>query len=217
MPSVDALQGWDNRLIRKHPLQICAMADYDADAPSEFFDSTDHLPTALPDGYHDLGYITTDGIPWSRDVDTDDVDSVQTTEHTRSDISSDVLSAKIMFQETTGLTLALGYGTLLANAPALGETVDMKRPAAADQPYRRMLVITQDGTGDQAFYRVMFCPRVRITDFDDRNFQRSDEEQHAFTFTAYYDAEYGTSLREIMDGPGWQALGSGSGSGSGSG
>lgn len=217
MPTVEALQSWNNQLIRKHPLQICAIADYDTAAPTEFFESGENLPVALPTGYFDFGYITTDGIPVSRDVDTEDVDSVQSTEHTRSDISSDVVSAQIVFQETTGLTLALQYGMRLADAPKLGDTAKFKRPAAADQPYRRIYIITQDGTGQDAFYRVIFLPRVQITDFDDRTLARSDEEQHSFTFTAYYDKAYGTPMAEELGGPGWRALANSNGGGKGGG
>jgi len=150
-------------------------------------------------------------------VDTEDVDSVQSTEHTRSDISSDVVSAQIVFQETKGPTLALQYGMRLADAPALGERALFRRPAAADQPYRRIYIITQDGTGPGAFYRVIFLPRVQITDFDDRTLARSDEEQHSFTFTAYYDKAYGTSMAEELGGPGWRAFASGNGGDNGGG
>lgn len=211
MPSVEDIQDWNNDLIRKHPMMVCAIADRDTPTPDQLFDDEDHLPAPLPQGYYDFGYITTDGIPFSRDVSTEDVDSVQTTEHTRSDIESDVLTSQIVFQETSGLTLALQYGRKLADAPKLGEKALFRRPAAADQPHRRMYIITQDGIGDDALYRVFFLPDVQVTDFDDRTLSRSDEEQHSFTFTAYYDKRYGTSMEEQLDGPGWRKLAEGNG------
>jgi hypothetical protein len=204
MPTVADQMLLDSSLVRKHQKIICAIADYSVPAPDTFFDEQG-MPAALPTGFMQMGLITTDGLPLSSDVSTDDVDSVQTTNHTRSDVSSDVVSSQIVFQETSELTLALQYGVLFADMPERGTLVDFKRKASADQPLRRMYWLTQDRVGPDAFYRVIFQPMIQITDKDDRNLQRSDEEQHSFTFTPMFDNEYGTDMRELMDGPGWRA------------
>lgn len=203
MPTAADMMELNNALVRKHQSLICAIADYSTPAPTEFFDE-DGLPVKLPEGFYQMGLITTDGLPISSDVSTDDVDSVQQTTHTRSDVSSDVVSSQIVFQETNELTLALQYSLPFADAPKRGSKVDFMRKKAADQPLRRMYWITQDRVGPDAFYRVVFYPMMQITDKDDRNMQRSDEEQHSFTFTPMYDEDYGTDMRELMDGPGWR-------------
>jgi hypothetical protein len=226
VPGIQELQNWDNRQIRKHALQIIALADASVTAPTDFFTTADASaspPTlggellALPTGFYDGGYITTDGGTISRDISTADVNSVQTAEFTRSDIETDQSTFQVVFQETSNVTWALQFNEEFANMPAKGERLDFHRDRSGVQPRRRLLILTQDGVGDQAVYRVEFGPNVQITDTDDRSLQRSDEEQNSFTFTPYFDRNYvytdaagkqvnGTSWRALQDGPGQQAL-----------
>ena len=74
MPDVVDQMVNDNRNIHKWRRVILAIADYSATVPETFF-GTDGLPIALPAGYKNMGYITTDGIshgygPWAGEIST---------------------------------------------------------------------------------------------------------------------------------------------------
>jgi hypothetical protein len=63
--------------------------------------------STLPDGWQDLGWITSDGVTYGRATDVSDVTSFGSVQPTRSDVTNDTITMSVVAQETSMLTLGL--------------------------------------------------------------------------------------------------------------
>ncbi|MFF7365617.1 phage tail protein [Streptomyces sp. NPDC008125] len=209
-PPVSLETGLHNEYIRKQLVQAVYAADYTAAAVTAPFASADGTLQAIPTGYVPVGYTTEDGLTFTGDLSMADVTSSQSTEPTRSDVESDVLSAKFSPQETNAVTTALYEGLPLSGTgalPDMGEAWQWDRASTPKNPYRRLLFIGLDFDDSGAeIYIVRFFPRARLTSRDDEQWARSTETQRPVTFNAYRDSLLATSCRTWVDGPGWRAL-----------
>ncbi|WP_328721733.1 phage tail protein [Streptomyces sp. NBC_00247] len=209
-PPVSLETGLHNEYIRKALVQAVYAADYTAAAVTAPFASADGALQAIPTGYVPVGYTTDDGLTFTGDLSMADVTSSQAVEPTRSDVESDVLSAKFSPQETNAATLALYEGLPLSGTgalPEMGEAWQWDRASTPKNPYRRLLFIGLDYDDSGAeIYVVKFFPRARLTSRDDEQWARSTETQRPVTFNAYRDSVLKTSCRNWVDGPGWRAL-----------
>ncbi|GGX01906.1 phage tail tube protein [Streptomyces chryseus] len=196
--------------IRKQLVQAVFAADYSAAAITAPFTPATGALAAIPAAYVPVGYTTDDGVTYTSDLSMADVTSSQSTEPTRSDVESDVLSAQFAAQETNAATVALFEGLPLSGAgslPAVGTAWQWDRPATPKNPYRRLLFIGLDyNDSGQEIYVVKFFPRARLTGKDDEQWARSTETQRPVTFNAYKDSALGTSCRNWVDGIGWRAF-----------
>lgn len=188
MPDVISQMANVSTNVRKHANQILAIADYSTAVPTSFF-AEDGLPIALPTGFKNMGYITTKGLVEKHDSKTDDTTMLQDIEPVRSDLSSASTTFTVAFGEVNAWTKALRYGLAVSDWAASKDahTWSFDEGAAAANPFYRALFLSQDGTGADAVYRVKFYYRVQITDYDDATYNRSDEEDTGFTFTAFRD------------------------------
>ena len=205
MPSVIELQETDTRFVRKWGNKLLAVMDYSAPVPAEFF-GEDHLPI-LPDGALQLGFITTDGVQQAVDVSTSNVQMDQQIDSVRSDVDGLDRTMQVTFGESNAWTKALSYGVPLADWPESKYVPsDFDDGDFVDFPYMRVFVIASDGVGDQAFYRVEYAYRAKVTGLGNRTLQRSDAEVRQFTFGLFRDPTTRKSIREIEDGPGFLNL-----------
>lgn len=178
--------------VRKHATMIIAIADYSTPAPEIFF-GDDGLPCKLPDGYKQLGYVTTKGMVEKRSVKTDDTTMLQDLEPVRSDLSSSTRQLDVTFGEANAYTEALRAGLPVASWP---ESKDSKTWAYTERgvsqmPLYRIYLIAQDGVGDDAVYRVEFAYKTTISGFGDRTLDRTDTEDLGFTFDVLTDEKTG--------------------------
>lgn len=190
--TVTAALSDDNRLIRKHGTQILALADYATPVPTGWFAAPDAnglvLPNALPTGYFNMGFITTDGIVMSSDVSQSTVNMVQELSVVRSDIDSITESLAVTFGEASAWTMALAHGLPCSAWPTdKTKAYEFHSGVVSEFPYYRGLVLTQDGTGTDAFYRVEFAYRMQVSDMGDRTLNRTDAEGIDRTFTLLKD------------------------------
>lgn len=198
----------NNSQIRKHGTQLMAIADGSAAVPSSFWsiDTTTRagktlvLPNLLPAGYVNMGYITTDGISESRDVGSSDLNMVQDIEPVRSDIETLTRTLQVTFGESSSWTKALAHNIPVKDWPATKSSSFAYHDGAVNEfPYYRILILTQDGVGDAAVYRVEFAYRAKITDMGDRTLNRTDAETTQRTFTCYRDEVVGKSYSELSE------------------
>jgi hypothetical protein len=208
---VDLESGLRTELIRKQLIQAIFVADMSVATIANPFNATDGTLAALPAGYTPIGYTTDDGVSFPSDVSMSDVTSSQSSEPTRSDVESDVLTSTFSPQETNAATVALYEGLPIAGTgalPALGSAGwTWDRAKTPKNPFRRMLFIGLDyGDSGEEIYVVKFMPKARRTDKDDETWSRADPTNRPVTITAYRDTTYGTSCRSWVDGPGWRAL-----------
>ena len=197
-----------NSLIRKHGTQLMAIADYETPVPSAFW-STDTtttpgkvltLPAVLPEGFRNLGYITTDGISESRDVGSSDLNMVQDIEPVRSDIDSLTRTLQVTFGESSSWTKALAHNKPVRDWPATrSSSFEFYDGEESEFPYYRILILTQDGVGAGAVYRVEFAYRAKVTDMGDRTLNRTDAEMTQRTFTCYKDEVVGRSYATLSE------------------
>lgn len=184
--------------VRKHATMVLAIADYSTPAPEKFF-GDDGLPFQLPDGYKQMGYVTTKGVVEKRSVKTDDTTMMQDLEPVRSDLSSSTRQIDVTFGEANAFTEALRAGLPVASWP---ESKNSKTWAYTERglsqlPLYRIYLIAQDGVGADAVYRVEFAYKASISGFGDRTLDRPDTEDLGFTFDVLTDEKTGKQYTKI--------------------
>ncbi|MFJ5887498.1 hypothetical protein [Streptomyces californicus] len=213
MPAADfnTLANLRSSLIRKALSYSIFAADADAPAISNPFDSNGVLQT-LPEGYQSVGFTTTDGITFSGDLSTSDVESGQSTSPTRSDVESDTQTAQWVPQETNAASVALYDNLPLSGAQALatiGTTAwTWSRPLTPPTLYRRLLFIARDlnkSTG-KPIYIARHFPSALRSGREDEQWTRTAEIARGVTYQAYVDEALGTDSITWIDGPGWRDL-----------
>ncbi len=198
-------------LIRKALRYAIFAADASAGAVSSPFDSGGVLQT-LPAGYLPVGYTTTDGVTFSGDLSTSDVESGQSASPTRSDVETDTQTAQWVPQETNAAAVALYENLPLSGAGALPDlgsaTWSWSRPKTPPTRYRRLLFIAEDLNKDtgQPIYIVRHFPSALRSGREDEQWQRTAEISRGVTYQAYVDDVLGTDSLTWIDGPGWRDL-----------
>ena len=164
---------------------------------------------ALPTGYVDLGWISTDGASYARETNVSEVTSFGSVEPTRSDTTSDIITLSITAQETRLETLALYTGAdssaITANATT-GE-VAIAKPARPGFRHYRIFGLFVDDGDDGEIYIARFMPRARVTEIGEQAFTDGDDPiSYPVTFTGIEDSALGYSHKWFFGGPGWLAL-----------
>lgn len=203
MSAVSEIMKVDSGLVRKWGPKLVALQDYSAPVPTSFFDE-DGLPI-LPPTAKQLGFITTDGVVQASAVSTEPLNMDQQVEPVRSDVTGIEKSMTGTFGESSNAYLhALRAGKQVSAWPA-----DPKAPWSVDDgdfvdfPYYRLFLIASDGIGDQAFYRVEYGYRVKVSTTADRTLARSANENLGFTFSFFRDPVANKSLYTAENGPGF--------------
>lgn len=184
--------------VRKHATMVLAIADYSTPAPEKFF-GDDGLPFQLPDGYKQMGYVTTKGVVEKRSVKTDDTTMMQDLEPVRSDLSSSTRQIDVTFGEANAFTEALRAGLPVASWPESkdSKTWSYTEHGLSQLPLYRIYLIAQDGVGADAVYRVEFAYKASISGFGDRTLDRPDTEDLGFTFDVLTDEKTGKQYTKI--------------------
>ncbi|MFE4051239.1 phage tail protein [Streptomyces sp. YIM B13518] len=198
-------------LIRKALRYAVFAADTTAAAVTAPFDAGGVLQE-LPAGYLPVGYTTTDGVTFSGDLSTSDVESGQSASPTRSDVETDTQTAAWVPQETNAAAIALFENLPLSGTGALPElgsaTWTWSRPKTPPTRYRRLVFIAEDlnkETGN-AIYIVRHFPSALRTGREDEQWTRTAEISRGVTYQAYIDDAAGTDSITWIDGPGWRDL-----------
>lgn len=196
-------------LIRKARDGSAFIAPFSANAITTLTTGAGKDLAALPTGYEDLGWTSTDGASYSRETETSDVRSFGSVEPTRSDVTSDTMTMGVTAQETKLLTLQLYTGadlTTLEAAAVTGE-VQIEKPARPGFRYYRVLGLFVDDTDAGELYVARFMPRARVTEFGEQAFTDGEDPiSYPLTFTGYEDSVLGYSHKWFFGGPGWHAL-----------
>lgn len=163
----------------------------------------------LPAGWDDLGWLSSDGAGYSRDVATSDVASWGSVTPTRSDITSDTSTLAVTAQETKLLTIGLATGAdLSALTPDAntGEVRVEKPTRPASRHYRALSVAVDLGDAGE-IYVARFFPRAKVTNFAEQNFGGGDDPiAWGVTLTGEEDSTLGFSESWLFGGAGWNAL-----------
>ena len=196
-------------LIRKARDGSVFCAPITADAITSITSGAGSVLSALPTGYNDLGWTTTDGVSFARTTEHSDVRSFGSVEPTRSDVTSDVITMGVNCQETKLDTLGLYTGADLSAAEAAATTGELQiaKPARPAARYYRIFGLFVDDSDAGEIYIGRYLPRARVTEFGEQTFADGDNAiSYPLTFTGYEDSTLGYSHKWYFSGPGWLAL-----------
>lgn len=218
--SYDSLKKKQTELIRKALDGSAFIAEASAAAPTSL--TTPESGTGattviglnpLPAGYTDLGYLTEDGVGFTRDVSTADVSSWGSVTPTRTDITADTTTISVTAQETNIYSIGLATGKTFTNLKTTGGAVNtaevsISKPARPSQQFYRLFTVAVDnGTAEGDIFIARFFPKVKVTAFGDLSFGGGDSPiEWPVTLQAYEDSALGYSERWFFGGPGWKAL-----------
>ena len=176
---------------------------------STLFDATTGDLNVLPTGFHDMGYLSTDGAKFSRAVKEAEIDAWGTTAPVRTDATSDVGTVAFTALETNIHTVAAWTNvaeSTLATSPGANGAFAIPKPTLPTPINYRLLVIGVDETGTAETIIARFFPNARITDYADQSFANGDDPvEYGFTFTAYPDDTLGYTECAFYGGAGWLA------------
>lgn len=163
----------------------------------------------LPSGYGDLGWLSSDGAQFSRDVSTSEVTSWGSVSPTRTDVTSDTTTLTVTAQETKLLTIGLATGADLSNAVAAFQTgeVSIAKPLRPKSKHYRVLSVAVDQGDFGEIYIARFLPRAKVNGYSDQSFGSGDDPvTWGVTMVGEEDSALGYSERWIFGGDGWNAL-----------
>ncbi|PRX95571.1 hypothetical protein [Allonocardiopsis opalescens] len=206
----DDLKDKKTELIRKALDGSAFLAPISSTAISTLTDPADKLLVALPAGYEDLGYVSTDGFSFGREVEEAQIRAHGATDPVRSDITADSSTLTVQCLETKLNTIGLYTGANMAGVLAdfdTGEVV-IDKPSRPRGQYYRLLKISVDLGDDGEIYIARFFPRAKVTNFDEQTFTSDGENPITWpvTLTAFTDSTLGFSERWLFGGPGWDAI-----------
>lgn len=214
MADYEALKNKQTELIRKSLDGSAFIADVTAAAIASLTTYTAGPPvvidlTPLPTGYDDLGWLTADGMQFSRDVAASEVTSFGSVSPTRTDITSDTTTLTVTAQETKLLTIGLATGADLSGIIPAANTgeVSIAKPTRPKSKHYRVLSLAVDQGDAGEIYLGRFLPRAKVTSYAEQAFSGGDDPiTWGVTFTGEEDSVLGYSERWIFGGPGWEAL-----------
>lgn len=209
MPSFAALAKRQGELIRKPLAGIIAVANEDYVLPPAFLltETASATLLALDEDWEQLGWVSkSDGLTFSADTETSDVESWGALEPTRSDITRDVTSAQFTCQETNKKVLEMYYNVDLSAAvpTALTGEIAFNQATEPATTYRRMLFLSKDGAGTKEIYIAKLMPRANVSAKSDQNWNSEDALTYGMTVQAKVDDEAGYAVRHLFGGPGWK-------------
>lgn len=209
MPSFAALAKRQGELIRKPLAGIIAVANEDFVLPPAFLltETASATLLALDEDWEQLGWVSkSDGLTFSADTETSDVESWGALEPTRSDITRDVTSAQFTCQETNKKVLEMYYNVDLSAAvpTALTGEIAFNQATEPATTYRRMLFLSKDGAGTKEIYIAKLMPRANVSAKSDQNWNSEDALTYGMTVQAKVDDDAGYAVRHLFGGPGWK-------------
>lgn len=209
MPSFSALAQRQGELIRKPLAGILATAESTVELEVDFALTTGVGSTLVDLAEWDqLGWVSkSDGVTFSAETETSDVESWGALEPTRSDITKDVTSAQFTCQETNKKVLELYYNVDLSavQGDAVTSEVAFNQSTEPDTIYRRMLFLSKDGSGAREVYIAKVMPKTNVSAKADQTWNAEDALTYGMTITAKVDDDLGYAVRHHFAGPGWAA------------
>lgn len=211
MPTYDAVSNKKRELIRKALKGSVFLAPITADPIDNLTVKTSGVISLapLPTDYDDLGWLTSEGASFAREVSQSEVTSWGSNTPTRTDITADTTSLTLAAQETKLLSIGLATGADLSALTADADTgeVSIEKPDTPDARSYRALAVAVDSYESQEIYIARFLPSAKVTNYAEQAFGGGDDPiTWGVTLTAEKDSALGYTERWIFGGPGWFAL-----------
>lgn len=205
--SFDTLADRDNGLIRKPLRGLVLLGKYGTAAAV-----TTLVATAgqieVPSTYESVGWISEDGVTFSKDREFSEVRGWGGASVLRRDIRSEDHTVQFNALETRRLTWELKHNRDLAAAEV--STEGELKVEILDRPdvmNWRFVALGADGVGSSLFYTAKVFHKVTVTEMDDEAWSDGDDPlSYNVTLGATPDDTLGTIGTEFMFGPGVLAL-----------
>lgn len=206
MTTIEALKKKHNRStnVRKGLNALAFLAPMTAAIPEAITDAGGALKE-IPSDFLPLGLVTTDGLNFSADAKTEDVEALGYAEAVRSDLTSAPKSVKLTTLEPMRrIVQQLVYGIDLSQVKAsktTGEIVfdEAATPALAEY---RLLLVMADGPAADEWIIGRCYPRVKLSSLPDEKWAASDAIQYDLEFSTFMDETTGTPCRHYIGGSG---------------
>jgi hypothetical protein len=203
MPDVASVLETSAARVHKWPITFVAVAPLTGDRVTQPF-ASDRRPNALPSGWFQLGYVTTDGHTIGKSVDSEDTNADQQLEAVRTDLTGSSMTYSATFMETDNPYVAgLYHGIDLALWPTDPDVAWQIPYGAQVYPYMQLLLVSQDRAGTDAIFKVEYFPNTQITSLADRTTSRADVDVYELTWSIYPDETLGAPGVHTIDGPGY--------------
>lgn len=158
----------------------------------------------LPDSYESAGWLSEDGLTFSRDRDVSEVRGWGSGTVLRRDIKSDDRTIQFAMLETKRLSFELKNNMdLSATQMSAGGEFKVPMVGQPDTLYWRLIAIGVDGVGTGRYYTAKTFNRATVSDMDDETWTDGDDALMTnVTMTALPDTSDGTLGTEFIFGPG---------------
>lgn|SRR5690606_1619390 len=158
----------------------------------------------VPEGYESVGWISEDGLSFSRDREISDIRGWGSGSFLRRDIQSEDHTLSFTALETKRLTHELRAGRDLTDntvSPDGEWSYEIEeRPGVF---YWRVIALGVDGQGDNLIYTARVYHRCTVTEMDDESWTDGDETlNYNVTLSAVPDEEMQSLGQEFIFGPG---------------
>lgn len=207
MPTFDEVKQHNRRLIRKALEGSVFMKRWEEDDDPITQVYTEAAGLVIPDGYFDVGMIKKDdAIAWGRDTESQDTESWGYGEPTRRDLTRDVSTVQFTMQESKREVLEVYNGVDLSAVTADADgNVIIDKPRIPQAIRWRMFTLAKDGDGADAVYFLRSMANCQVSEIAEQSWSDSAELTYQTTLTGFFDEGWGTSVREIWGGPGFDA------------
>lgn len=207
MPDLAALADHKSELIRKALEGSVWVAPFSAPPIDTLTEGATMELAALPPEYQDVGLIEkSNAVTWSRSVTSEEILAWGDIYPVRRDVTKDDSSLKFTMLETKRQSMELYFGVdLSATLPDVTTSeVAFEQPSRPTTIFYRVMVIFQDGAGDDAIYVGRFYPRASVTDMTDQKWSDdTDPVAWDVSMSAVTDTNLGFPVKHFFGGPGW--------------
>lgn len=197
------------KLIRKALSGLIMVADMETAVPEKIMaDAEGNLIDFKAAGFKPVGWLTKgDGINFSRETETSEVESFGAQEPTRIDITKDTNSAAFTCQETNRQVLEMFYGKDLSDM-TMDENGEFSftPDASPETIYRRVIYIAKDGNGENAKFIAKIMPKAMVSETGEQSWSSENELSYGLTLRASVDDELQYAVKHAFGGPGFLKL-----------
>ncbi|MDD2326425.1 MAG: hypothetical protein PHW63_10610, partial [Alphaproteobacteria bacterium] len=186
----EALRKAQGSLIRKALSGMILVAPMSVPVPTKIMaDPQGNLIDFAAAGFKPVGWVTKgDGINFSRETETSEVESFGAQEPTRIDIVKDTTSAAFTCQETNRQVLEMFYGKDLSalTMDANGE-FSFTPDASPETIYRRVIYLAKDGNGAYTKIIAKIMPKAMVSETGEQAWSSESELAYGLTIRASQD------------------------------
>lgn len=160
----------------------------------------------IPTGYIDVGHTSKGDKSWTREQEWRDVTGHGYGEPLKRIATSDVEGLSFIGLETNKIILEMYRDMYLDGVRAdSGNNVSWKKGSRPAGRRWRILALGKEGDGPDAVYMAKWLPDAQVTEMGEQSWSEEDSVQYQITLTAFTDDSVGTSMVEVLGGPGFDA------------